>query len=279
VFRVVWSELVHRRSRTLALLLGILVATTSFTVLTATSESQRLEVRGIVARSFRGSYDVLVRPSGSRSAIERRTGQVQPNYLSGLFGGISERQWRTIQRLPGVDVAAPVANVGYLLATATVPVDLSGAAGARGRVLLRARIAWRTDRGLTRVPDAPSYVYVTPNRLDDEPGDRPGLDSYERYALREHVPGGHRPVPVCFDGFDAFDMSLDGPFSPRYRTAIGCFSRRDGTGRANYGPLRGSQPRLELRWSFPFLLAAVDPVQEARLTGLDRSVVSRHPRC
>src|SRR5689334_2630193 len=111
MWRVVLGELRHRRSRTLALLLGILVATTGFTVLTGTSESQRLDVRGSVARSFRGSYDVLVRPRGSRSAFERRTGAVQPNFLSGLYGGISIAQWRRIQRLPGVEVAAPIANV------------------------------------------------------------------------------------------------------------------------------------------------------------------------
>jgi hypothetical protein len=274
VLRLVWSELVHRRGRTLALLIGILVATTSFAVLTATSESQRLEVKGTVARSFRGAYDVLVRPRGARSAFERRTGQVQPNSLSGLFGGISERQWRVIQRLPGIEVAAPVANVGYLLATATVPIDLSRAAGKRGRVLLRARISWSTDRGLTRVPDAPSYVYVTPNRLDGQPGDRPGFDAYSRFALRERVPARRRPVPVCFSGFDPVDLTLDGPFAPRNRSALGCFSRRAGTGRTAYEPLRRVHPQLELRWSFPFLLAAIDPVQEARLTGLNRSVVS-----
>jgi putative ABC transport system permease protein len=272
--RVVLSELLHRRGRTLALLAGILIATTSFTVLTGTSKSQRLQVRGTVAKAFRGEYDILVRPRGSRTVRERQTGEVQPNFLSGLFGGISERQWRTIQGLSGIEVAAPIANIGYLVSTATVPVDLSRAAGEAGRVLLRARIGWRTDRGLTRVPDAPSYVYVTPNRLDDAPGDRRGLDFYARYALREHVPGRRRPVPVCFDGFDALDVSLGGPFSPRYRTAIGCFSRRDGTGPTAFGRLRRTRPRIELRWSFPFLLAAVDPEQEAKLTGLDRSVVS-----
>jgi putative ABC transport system permease protein len=87
--RVVVSELVHRRSRTLALLLGILVATAAFTVLTGTSETQRLEARGTVERSFRGDYDVLVRPRGSRSPIERRTGQAPPNFLSELSEGIS----------------------------------------------------------------------------------------------------------------------------------------------------------------------------------------------
>ncbi len=49
MLRVVAGELLHRRGRTLALLAGILVATTSFTVLTGSSRTQRLEARGTVA--------------------------------------------------------------------------------------------------------------------------------------------------------------------------------------------------------------------------------------
>src|SRR5215218_5001395 len=130
--RVVVSELVHRRSRTLALLLGILVATAAFTVLIGTSETQRLEARGTVERSFRGDYDVLVRPRGSGSPIERRTGQAPPNFLSELSEGITHAQWRRIQRLPGVEVAAPIANVGYVLATARVTVTSRGRLGRAG---------------------------------------------------------------------------------------------------------------------------------------------------
>src|SRR3954470_16236506 len=132
MLRVILAELLHRRGRSLALLLGILVATTAFTVLTGTSESQRLEVRGTVAKAFRGDYDILVRPRGSRTALERRTGQVQPNFLSGIFGGISTAQWRDVQRLAGVEVAAPLANLGYVLQTAEIPVDVSRALPAHG---------------------------------------------------------------------------------------------------------------------------------------------------
>ena len=196
--RAVVSELLHRRSRSLALLLGILVATAAFTVLTGTSETQRLEARGTVERSFRGDYDVLVRPRGSRSAIERRSGQAPPNFLSELYEGITHAQWRRIQRLPGIEVAAPIANVGYVFPTARVPVDVSQAAGTRGRVLLRARLAWRSERGLTRALDKPNYAYVTPNRLRDElwwaDPEREG-GYYLKSSLREDVPGRRRPCP------------------------------------------------------------------------------------
>jgi putative ABC transport system permease protein len=278
MLRVVLDELRHRRGRALALLLGILVATTSFTVLTATSRTQRLDVRGTVARSFRGDYDVLVRPRGSRSAYERRTGQVQPNFLSGLFGGITTEQWRRIERTPGVEVAAPIANLGYVLPTAKVPIDVAAAAGPRGRALLRARVAWRADAGMTRVRDAPQFTYVTPNRLRDEPDLRPEGGREDRGiffngALREDVPGRSRPVSVCNSiGFanDA-QATLDGPFKRLYRSQYGCYSRA-GMGRSGYDPLRRTQPRVLVRFAFPLLLSAIDPDAEARLTGLDRAV-------
>jgi putative ABC transport system permease protein len=273
--RVVLGELLHRRSRTLALLAGILVATAAFTVLTGTSTTQRLEARGTVAKSFRGHYDVLVRPRGSRTPYERRTGQVQPNFLSGLFGGISTEQWRAIQGLPGVEVAAPIANIGYLLPTARVPVVLSeAAAGTHGRTLLRARIAWRSDRGLTRVRDAPDYVYVTPNRLRREPFEGRG-GFYRSASLREYVPGRRRPLAVCFSGAEPAFRVIYGPWTRRNRMQVGCYSRRTGAGRAgDYAPLRQAPPQVELRWSFPLLLTAIDPESEARLTGLDRGLVT-----
>ena len=220
--RVVLGELLHRRSRSLALLLGILVATAAFSILTGTSESQRLEVRGTVARAFRGDYDILVRPRGSRSPFERRSGQVQPNFLSGLFGGISTAQWHEIERLPGVEVAAPIANLGYVLPTASIAIDVSRAAGPRGRALLRGTLTWRSQHGLTRVRDASHYVYVTPHHLRDAPYADSG--SYANYSLGEAIPGRRRTRPVCYWGFDAVALAIDGPFSAPYRTDLGCFS-------------------------------------------------------
>lgn len=274
MLRAVRSELLHRGSRTLALLIGIVVATTSFAVLTGTSQTQRLDVRGTVAKSFRGDYDILVRPRGSRTAREQQSGSLQPNFLSGLFGGISEREWREILRIPGVEVAAPIANVGYVLTTAQVPVDLSRAAGDRGRVLLRMRVRWRTDRGLTRLPEASSYLYVTPNRLTDGPGlGTPGLSSFEANALREHLPGRRRPALICSQLVDSAEERLWSPFSWQLRTQVGCFSRASRAGRIGDRSYRRGRPALELAWTFPLLLSAIDPRQEARLIGIDRAVV------
>ena len=113
MLRLVTSELRFRGGRSIALAVGIVVAAVAFTLLTAETRTSALHVRGTIAASYRTAYDILVRPRGTRSALERRRGLVRDNYLSGIVGGISFAQYRTIRRIHGVAVAAPVANLGF----------------------------------------------------------------------------------------------------------------------------------------------------------------------
>src|SRR5665647_490855 len=98
VLRMIRSQLAHRASRTLALFLGMLVATTAFTVLTGAADTSRLVVRGEVAKDLRAAYDILVRPAGSKSALETSQGLVRDSYLSGAFGGITMAQYELRHR-------------------------------------------------------------------------------------------------------------------------------------------------------------------------------------
>src|ERR671924_346327 len=104
------SELRFRGGRSLALAAGIVVAAVTFTLLTAQTRASALHVRGTIAGSYRTAYDILVRPSGTRTALERRRGLVRANYLSGIVGGFSFAQYRTVQRIRGVAVAATVSS-------------------------------------------------------------------------------------------------------------------------------------------------------------------------
>src|SRR5919197_4559063 len=123
--RCVWGQLRHRGRRPLALLLGILVASTSFAVLIGAARTSRLDVVGTVAANSRSAYDVLVRPKASTTGLETSRGLVRENNLSGIFGGITLRQYAAVKRVPGVQVAAPIAMVGYVLQGVRVPVDLT----------------------------------------------------------------------------------------------------------------------------------------------------------
>jgi putative ABC transport system permease protein len=111
--RLAWLQARFRPARTLALIAAVLVAAIAFTVLTAASRTAQLRTAGEVSANYVPAYDILVRPKGARTAVENQTGTVQPDFLWGIDGGVTMAQYRQIQRIPGVQVAAPIAMVGY----------------------------------------------------------------------------------------------------------------------------------------------------------------------
>ena len=113
--RIGWSQMKSGLARSLALLLGMFIAATAFTVLTAASRTAQLRTVGTVTAHFQPAYDILVRPAGARTSLERQTGTVQPDFLSGIYGGITMAQYHQIAAIAGVQVAAPIAMVGYSL--------------------------------------------------------------------------------------------------------------------------------------------------------------------
>src|ERR1700684_4504747 len=91
--RLAWSQVRFRLARTLALVAGVLVAATAFTVLTAASQTAQARTVGQVSANFQPAYDILVRPKGARSAVESKTGTVAPDFLSGIYGGLPLAEW------------------------------------------------------------------------------------------------------------------------------------------------------------------------------------------
>lgn len=61
----------------------------------------------------RGSYDILVRPEGARTKIEGHLQTVEENYIGDGAGGISIEEWKKIKEHPEIEIAAPVAALGY----------------------------------------------------------------------------------------------------------------------------------------------------------------------
>jgi putative ABC transport system permease protein len=256
-----WSQLRFHTVRLVALLVGMLLATTSFTVLTAASRTAQLRTVGTVSAHFVPAYEILVRPKGSRTALENQTDTVQPNFLSGIYGGISMAQYHQIASIPGVQVAAPIAMVGYTLLDAAIPFSIPAASyTAPGRHLYRYTTTWVSDAGTSRITQPPSYLYVTPNRLqfDRSSGD-----------IDEVVPGGST-VSAC----PVNQVPLDAnPFSVVAQSEAGCWSEVDG-----YGLPQGSAgtrgPEYTADWVIPVLIAAIDPAAEAKLDALDKAVTS-----
>jgi ABC-type lipoprotein release transport system permease subunit len=162
VLRSIWSSLRFRAGRTLALLAAILFTTCGFVLLTASAKAARLQTVGTVHSHARAAYDILVRPAGVQTALEQSSALVQPNFLANSRPGITLAQYQTIRSLPGVQVAAPVAVIGYVLQTATIPIDVTDDLSGQQPQALRITAAASTDHGLTKTLDSTGYLYATP---------------------------------------------------------------------------------------------------------------------
>ena len=306
--RFVLSHLRRRASRTVALLAGMLLATTGFVVLTGTTTTSRLAVTDAVRRDTRAAYDILVRASGSRTPLEATRGAVRPNYLSGEFGGVTLDQYERVRTVPGIDVAAPIAMLGYATTPLRVRLDLTDVVDAAAdRQVIRIDPTFLAERGLSRAKAAPLWVYVTRNPMIYPDGTRPDPLQDIRYTNgetwsaeqcgpytqmlsdvpREVFPDGHSE-PVCTmaavsDGTGSVRSDLD------VTQLWGVRLRPDGRfeNAPNDVPAGGywvpNGPRLgavtdrltvTLTWNVPMLLAAVDPPAENRLVGLDAATVN-----
>jgi putative ABC transport system permease protein len=241
----------------------MLVATTAFTVLTAAARTAQIRTTGTVNSHFQPAYDILVRPAGARSRLESATGTVQPDFLSGIYGGISMAQWNQVSGIAGVQVAAPIAMVGYTFMNAQFPVRLPAAdIAGPGRQLYRVNTTWVSANGATRIPEPASYVYVTPDqvRYDTDDG-----------ATSETLPGGSTVTPCPADN------TPDSPFSAAGRSGASCWSKINGDGippgTTSDVDLQG-HAGFSVSWQFPMLIAAIDPQAEARLDGLNHALTS-----
>ena len=257
--RLTWSQLRFRAPRTIALLAGMLVAATAFTVLTAASRTAQLRTVGTVSAHFRPAYDILVRPKRSRTELESRTGTVQPNFLSGIYGGITMAQYRRVQHVPGVQVAAPIAMIGYALERLAIPVPLPASDYRRpGRQLYRYTTTWVSAGGTTRITQPASYLYLTPDRLGRS----------NAGAADEILPDRSR-VGVC-----PGPAATANPFSPAAQSNGWCWSKINGTAGLFVAGGPDHRAFATVDWAFPMLIAAIDPVAEARLDGLNRAITS-----
>jgi hypothetical protein len=267
--RVIVAQLRHRLGRTLALLLGIVAAVTSFTVLTGTTEVSRLETIGTVEENFRNAYDILVRPRGATTELETESDLVRNNFLSGLDSGISLDQYEEIKDIPGIEVAAPIAVLGYQSEPVSVEVPVSAFVDqSQERQVFRIRTNLVTDRGLSTIPGEVRYAYVTANPLTEAETPsayHPDVTVRQPY---EHLAGGERRAVCPEPPYAATSLERDAAH-------VECFSpddRREALAPGFPEPSAGGYP-VRLGWPVAYVMAAIDPEQEARLAGLDGAVV------
>jgi putative ABC transport system permease protein len=194
--------------------------------------------------------------------VESKTGTVQPDFLSGIYGGITMAQYRQIQQVPGVQVAAPIAMVGYAqLQAAIFELVPAAALAGSGRQLYRFSTTWVSGNGASRVTQPPSYLYVTPLRLTGGYNDIPPTDG---------------TGPGCMLPGDVVLPPGTDPFGTAAQSHTGCWSR---VNQYDLPPQPGggvihTEAGYFVEWTVPVLIAAIDPAAEAELDGLSKAVVS-----
>ncbi|GLL03205.1 FtsX-like permease family protein [Dactylosporangium matsuzakiense] len=286
----IWAHLRNRKARATALLLGVLVATTGFTVLTGATQTAQLEVTGEVSRSAGAAYQVLVRPRGTRTALEDDRQKVRPNSLSGIYGGITPEQVRQIAALDGVEVAAPIAMVGYANQGRDYKLDLTNLVDrSLDRQLIRIGRTFLADRGLSSAKARANFVYFTKHtvawpKLNGGTSDRMEYTDGSIHAGRDLCDDGLAALedgaPIC-QWIDREEMSslmsdTQGASIRIFQlTADGRFLH-DAFTPGGYVLETADRAEVDLSWQAPMLLAAVDLQAEARLVGLDRAITAGH---
>lgn len=259
-----YARLRHQWGRSAAVVLSLALAVTAFVVLTSTTRESRLVTVRTVNGNYRSAYDILVRPNNSQTELERSAALVRPNYLSGIFGGITWQQLRQIRQIPGTSVVAPIAMIGEVLQTIDVPVDVSSSLGG-GRDAVGFTSSFVSERGRARAAGPGGYVYVTPNRLTWGPLTAPS----QSFGAVEHR--GHRSVTTCRHAAPA--RKYGSPFGAARLWQVSCWSRVNGDPNGEWSSLGGYRYPAYVTVSIPVTIAAVDPAAEAALTGLDGAVV------
>lgn len=112
MIRFIWQNWWRRKDRFILLLIGAFIVSAGLTYLIGLSETNKGTIVDNLQQRWSASYDIVVRPEGSRSITEDKK-LLEPNYLSGMSGGISLEQYEAIKNIPGVEVAAPIAMIGY----------------------------------------------------------------------------------------------------------------------------------------------------------------------
>ncbi len=207
--------------------------------------------------NFRGSYDVLVRPAGSTSAFEQSEGLVRQAFTSSTYGGISFDQLAAIRAIPGVEVAAPLATVGYVMMNATTTVDVSSALSGTDRRLGFYTITAISRNGHVRKTSVEGYVFTTAHWGQRENASGP-LD-IEGDTIRR----------ACTETAVTFEVGVIweprcGPMAGSMADEFGVVTQVDPT---------VNHEVVDVRLAYPLLITAIDPAAENALTGLDAAVL------
>lgn len=111
MLKFIWNSWWRNKERFILLVVGVLILSTGLSYLIGITQANNGTVVEELQKRWKSSYHLVVRPPGSRSVTEELN-LLEPNYLSGMEGGISLSQYEQIKQIENVDIAAPIAMIG-----------------------------------------------------------------------------------------------------------------------------------------------------------------------
>lgn len=111
MLKFIWNSWWRNKERFILLLVGVLIVSTGLSYLVGLTESNKGTVVSELEKRWKSSYHIVVRPPGTRSVTEELD-LLEPNYMSGLQGGITLEQYEQIKQISDIEVAAPIAMIG-----------------------------------------------------------------------------------------------------------------------------------------------------------------------
>ncbi|WP_214854576.1 hypothetical protein [Exiguobacterium sp. s166] len=211
MLRFVLNHWRRQRFKFILKLVGALIISAGLSLMFNLTDSSQGTVEQTLQKKWSSSYDIVVRPKGSQMSTES-SDLLEPNYLNGINGGISFKQYEAIKQMKEIDIAAPVAVMGYVNTT----------------VNFKKKLKFPRTPGLYRI--------TTTNYIQN------GFNKERQSQVILHVAQGSKisiPGNVSFltEPIEAFEDAVA---------------------------------------SNSILVVAIDPKEEARLVGLDKSVNSKN---
>ena len=108
----IWKNWIRQKEKFILLLIGALFISSGLSFLIGLSETNKGTIIHMLEKKWRASYDIVVLPARSEGKMTDNS-LVDPNYLSGISGGISLEEYETIKKIDGISITAPLSVLGY----------------------------------------------------------------------------------------------------------------------------------------------------------------------
>src|SRR5690625_302786 len=114
-----WKRIRNQKFKTVLTIFSLVSILLLISYGIQTSRAAKIMVTENIEKYSRGTYDIMVRPEVARTNIEKEIKTVEENYIGDGEGGISIEEWEEIKGHPEIEIAAPVASLGYFTSNTT----------------------------------------------------------------------------------------------------------------------------------------------------------------